>query len=757
MLNARTLRIAVLVSLITIVPSCNRDPEVRKQKYFKNAMAFLKSGDRARAVLELSNAVQVDPNFVEAANILAELQAESGNLSEAVRLLKQAEQAKPDYLPVRKGLANLYKLSGKLKQAQAEVDFILKKTSDDTDVLFLLGEMQVTEKKFTDAEGAFNRILELQPSHVQALFALASLAEKAGHLPEAERCLKLATDRNPQSPVVYLTLIKFYLTTGRINDAEAVFSNALQMTSNNIQILEAEEGFYEGAGKLAPAEEVARQIQSSHSNEARYWTRLADFYVRNNDWEKAKAELEHVLSQHKTDRGAVYKLIEAYLNLNQPGTAQKLNEDLLKKDPYDAYAHLFKGRLYLGSGNADRALLEFAEMRKQHPDYAAAYYWSAQAHLQRHEIQNALESLTKALKLDANYRAARLQLADLQNQAGAPDAAITHEQRVLKANPADTQAMLLYSQSLIQKQNYPAAAKVLAIVAARDSNTADLHRQLGILALIKKNVSSAQQEFRKAWELDPQSKPILEAILFGYLSEKQTTAAASFLQAVLQRRPQDPLLYHELAQVYLLSGRTGDAIAALQKALTLSPDNIDSRLLLAETYIETKQSESALQILATVMEKNARDSNGMFRAGILFEKLERWPDAQKAYERAVELDGSNAIAKNNLAWMLVSHSGNVDTALGLARAAKQQLPYNIQVTATLGWIYYQKQVYKSALEYLKQCVAKDPTNATFQYELGMIYSKLGAKAEARQSLSTALRLDPHFTDASIAKQTLASL
>jgi len=123
----------------------------------------------------------------------------------------------------------------------------------------------------------------------------------------------------------------------------------------------------------------------------------------------------------------------------------------------------------------------------------------------------------------------------------------------------------------------------------------------------------------------------------------------------------------------------------------------------------------------------------------------------------VQLDSANAIAKNNLAWLLVTHGGNVDVALGLAQQAKEQLEDNVQVTATLGWIYYKKQVYKTAMEYLKQCVAKDQNNADFQYELGFTYWKLGDTLQARPWLKKALRMDPKSPDAVTALNALASL
>lgn len=48
-------------------------------------------------------------------------------------------------------------------------------------------------------------------------------------------------------------------------------------------------------------------------------------------------------------------------------------------------------------------------------------------------------------------------------------------------------------------------------------------------------------------------------------------------------------------------------------------------------------------------------------------------------------------------------------------------------------------------------------NATFQYQLGMVYWNLGDKDEARRLLVTALRLNPNFPESQSAHNILHQL
>lgn len=195
----------------------------------------------------------------------------------------------------------------------------------------------------------------------------------------------------------------------------------------------------------------------------------------------------------------------------------------------------------------------------------------------------------------------------------------------------------------------------------------------------------------------------------------------------------------------------------MKHALGLAPASADSVLLLAELYAGGKETEQAIQMVSQLMQKYPQNSDVIFRAGMIFQSVQRWDDARKAYEHVVQLDQENALAKNNLAWLLAEHGGNIDVALSLAQDAKQKSVSNLQITNTIGWIYYKKGIYKMALTYLKECVDKDSKNATFQYQLGMVYWKLGDKDVARRLLVSALQLNPNFPESQSAHEILDQL
>ena len=143
--------------------------------------------------------------------------------------------------------------------------------------------------------------------------------------------------------------------------------------------------------------------------------------------------------------------------------------------------------------------------------------------------------------------------------------------------------------------------------------------------------------------------------------------------------------------------------------------------------------------------------------GIIYENEKNYNKAQEYYEKALNINSNYAPAANNLACLFAEHGGNIDVALTLAQKAKEQMPDDPQISDTLGWIYYKKNVPGTAIIYLREAVDKTPEQPLARYHLGMAYYKNGNPDLARNELRTALKINPDFTGADEAKSILERL
>ena len=105
-------------------------------------------------------------------------------------------------------------------------------------------------------------------------------------------------------------------------------------------------------------------------------------------------------------------------------------------------------------------------------------------------------------------------------------------------------------------------------------------------------------------------------------------------------------------------------------------------------------------------------------------------------------DPQFAPAANNLAYILAEANRDLNDALKFAQAAKAKMPDDPSVMDTLGWVYYRKGIYDSAIAEFRGSLAKAPDNATVGYHLGLAYAKKGETAKARAELERALAVNP---------------
>jgi Flp pilus assembly protein TadD len=151
------------------------------------------------------------------------------------------------------------------------------------------------------------------------------------------------------------------------------------------------------------------------------------------------------------------------------------------------------------------------------------------------------------------------------------------------------------------------------------------------------------------------------------------------------------------------------------------------------------------------------DASAWARLGALEEAGGNKGQAETHYRKALEIDPHQPLAANNLAYLMLVNGENSDVALSLAQTARQSMPNSPSTADTLAWAYYYKGTYGFARDLLEDAVKNQPGDATMQYHLGMVYSKLKDRSNAATHLKKAISLDPNSPTAKDAQAALGSL
>jgi len=131
--------------------------------------------------------------------------------------------------------------------------------------------------------------------------------------------------------------------------------------------------------------------------------------------------------------------------------------------------------------------------------------------------------------------------------------------------------------------------------------------------------------------------------------------------------------------------------------------------------------------------------------------------AQKWYEKALQIQPDQPVAANNLAYIMLETGQNTDVALNLAETARRGMPKSPTSADTLAWAYYHKGTYGLARDLLEEAVKEDDKNPDFHLHLGLVYQKLADRNNAAVQLKKVLTLAPNSPQAEQAKKALSEI
>ena len=133
-------------------------------------------------------------------------------------------------------------------------------------------------------------------------------------------------------------------------------------------------------------------------------------------------------------------------------------------------------------------------------------------------------------------------------------------------------------------------------------------------------------------------------------------------------------------------------------------------------------------------------------------------EAKAMYEKVVAENPKIAIAKSDLAVLLVTRGGDLDRALELARDAQRELPDNAHAADAVGLVHLRKGQPEAALRQFGQAIALSRGNTavspTYSYHMGLALSDLGRDVEAANAFELALGVRQDFMGAEDAKRQL---
>jgi tetratricopeptide (TPR) repeat protein len=758
-----SVRLLLACSLLTVTfTGCSRDPNVRKQKYLDSGERYAAEGKYREAVIQFRNAIQIDSRFAQAHYDLSQAYLKVGDSNDAFQELSRTVELAPDNYRAHTDLANLLDtvrnpdgspVEETLKQAKIHLDILHEKQPNTPETHQAWANYDAAKNNIAAALQEMQQAIAADPNRSESYLLLAIFQLRADLPDQAEANFKKATEVDPKAMNAQLALGGFYQTRNRLPEAEQQFKRAIDVDPKNPAPRAAYVRLLMQEGKKADIESFLRQTKNDLSNNPDGYRMLGDFYFASGDLDKATNEYTSLNHDHPKDLQIKKNYIQLLILKNRLDEATKLDNEILKANPKDVDALVYKGQVQIRRNDPSGAIDSLQSALRTDAENAVAHFQLGNAFAEQHNENRAESEWREAVRIRPDMTDAQRSLAGLELRRGDVEAVLQTAQQIIKAEPSSPDGFILKDIAELARQRYSAAQHDAEQAASRAPQSPAPLIQLGNIQLAQKHYADAEKYYQQALDKDPSSTEGLSGLMNTYIAQKQPEKAIAAAYAQIAKSPNNSNFY-DLLGTALFNGKKdlSGAEANLRKAIQLDKNNVDALEKLGKVQIQEGSVDQALALYQQSIKDNPREVGFYILCGELYESKKNWDQAKSLYQQALAIAPDNPLASNNLAYVILDQGGNVDVAMGMAQTARRGMPDSPNAADTLGWAYYHKGIYQSAISQFQEALRLTekrggPDDADLHYHLGLAYQKTNQTALARQQLEKAVKLSPNNADA----------
>ncbi len=752
-----SIRVLLACSLLTLMfTGCSRDPNVRKQKYLDSGEKYAAEGKYREAAIQFRNAILIDSRFAQAHYDLSQAYLKLGDSNDAYQELNRTVELAPDNYRAHTDLANL--LIGTrnpeyLKKAEPDLKILRQKQPNSPETHEAWANYDAAQNNIADAMREMQQAVALDPNRSESYLLLA-VFQLRGDLPDqAEANFKKATEVDPKSMNAQLALGGFYQSRNRLQEAEQQFKRAIDLDPKSPAPRAAYVRLLMQEGKKADIESVLRQTKKDIPGNPEAYRMLGDYYFADGDLDNATTEYTSLYHDHPKDLQVKKNYIQLLILKNRLDEATKLDNEILKANSKDVDALVYKGQVQIRRNDPNGAIDSLQNALRTDAENAVAHYQLGNAFAEQHNESRAESEWRESVRIRPDLTDAQRSLASLELRRGDVDGVLQTAQQIITVEPNSPDGFTLKAIGELARQKYSDAQHDAEQAAQRAPQSPAPFIQLGNIQLAQKHYSDAERFYHQALDKNPSSTEGLSGLMNTYIAQKQPEKAIDAANTQIIKSPNNSNFY-DLLGTALFNGKKDlpGAEAALRKAIQLDKNNVDALEKLGKVQVQEGSADQALALYQQSVKDNPREVSLYILCGELYEAKKNWEQAKAMYQQALSISPENPLASNNLAYVMLQQGGNVDVAMGMAQTARRGMPDSPNAADTLGWAYYQKGIYQSAISQFQEALRLaekrgGPDDADLHYHLGLAYQKVNQPALARQQLEKAVKLSPNNADA----------
>ncbi|KAF5047004.1 Beta-barrel assembly-enhancing protease [anaerobic digester metagenome] len=442
---------------------------------------------------------------------------------------------------------------------------------------------------------------------------------------------------------------------------------------------------------------------------------------------------ETILEQDPLHDAALYELARLKMITGETDVAVELLKTAIRVEPENIWYKLAYAGAFEKSGKYEEAAGQYKNLRGKYPEKYELYEYEAQCYVQDNEFQKAIDVYNQLELLTGITEQTGVKKYYIYQNWGKPDKAMNEVQKLADKFPENPQYSMALVEFYMRSGKAGLALNSINAVLAVDPENALAHAYLADYYHLSGNDSLAVKEIFSiigsgATGIDEKISLLMNVYRAGNVYG-DTAVVYPMLDTLVKVHPEEAKAWAMYADFLNADDRMDEALMMWKKSLEFDKSVFTIWDLVMNVFYENQQYDSLLTYSTEASELFPEQGTAWFFLGASQYYAGMYDKAESSLEFASDLHLSNAAMKNELMYLLAESyikTGRNSESDAMFEKLIEADPNNAVAKNAYAYsLALRKENISKAQQLINEALAGNEDKSEFQHTYGLVLFRLG--------------------------------